>query len=102
MKTEKKWHLSRQMKTNLVGYSFILPNILGVCAFTLFPMIFSLIVSFTDWDYTKGFGNWEFVGLKNFIDMWKDEWFTSSLINTIVFAIVVVPANCFSWHWCFL
>ena len=95
MKTEKKWHLSRQMKTNLVGYSFILPNILGVCAFTLFPMIFSLIVSFTDWDYTKGFGNWEFVGLKNFIDMWKDEWFTSSLINTIVFAIVVVPATVF-------
>ncbi len=95
MKTEKKWHLSRQMKTNLVGYSFILPNILGVCAFTLFPMIFSLIVSFTDWDYTKGFGNWEFVGLKNFIDMWKDEWFTSSLINTIVFAVVVVPATVF-------
>ena len=40
--------LSRQAKTNLVGYSFILPNIIGVCAFTLFPMVFSLIISFTD------------------------------------------------------
>lgn len=62
---------------------------------SLFPMIFSLVVSFTDWDYTKGFGNWNFIGLKNFIDMWQDEWFTSSLFNTTVFAIVVVPTTVF-------
>ena len=96
MKTEKKWHLSRQMKTNLVGYSFILPNILGVCAFTLFPMIFFADCKLYRLGLYKRF--WKLgicSGLKNFIDMWKDEWFTSSLINTIVFAIVVVPATVF-------
>lgn len=87
--------LSRQAKTNLVGYSFILPNIIGVCAFTLFPMVFSLIISFTDWDYTKGIGNWNFIGIQNFVDMWSDEWFTSALINTIVFAVGVVPVTVF-------
>ena len=87
--------LSRQAKTNLVGYSFILPNIIGVCAFTLFPMVFSLIISFTDWDYTKGTGKWNFIDIQTFVDMWSDEWFTSALVNTIVFAVGVVPVTVF-------
>lgn len=95
MQKEKKGLISRKMKENLVGYSFILPNMIGVLTFTLFPMIFSLVVSFTDWDYTKGFGNWNFIGLKNFITMWSDKWFTDSLINTLKFTIVVVPCTVF-------
>lgn len=87
--------LSKQMKTDLTGYTFILPNIIGVLLFTLFPMVFSLVISFTDWDYTKGFGNWNFIGIRNFIEMWKDKWFTDSLINTVVFAVVVVPITVF-------
>lgn len=87
--------LSKQMKTDLTGYTFILPNILGVLLFTLFPMVFSLFISFTDWDYTKGFGNWNFIGIQNFVNMWKDQWFTDSLVNTIVFALVVVPVTVF-------
>lgn len=90
-----KFKLSKQMKIDLVGYSFILPNIIGVLMFTLFPMVFSLIISLTDWDYTQGFDNWNFIGFQNFIDMWKDEWFTSSLVNTIVFAVAVVPITIF-------
>ena len=85
--------LSKQMKTDLTGYTFILPNIIGVLLFTLFPMVFSLVISFTDWDYTKGFGNWNFIGIRNFIEMWKDKWFTDSLINTVIFAVVVVPVT---------
>jgi len=90
-----KFKLSRQARIDLTGYAFILPNIIGVCLFTLFPMIFSLITSFTDWDYTKGLGNWNFIGLSNFIDMWTDEWFTSSLTNTMMFAVGVVPITIF-------
>ena len=91
----KKKGLSRQTKINLVGYSFILPNIIGVCAFTLFPMLFSLVISFTDWDYTRGIGNWNFIGIKNFITIWSDEWFTSALTNTLIFVIGVVPTTVF-------
>lgn len=90
-----KRKMSRQLKTDLVGYSFILPNIIGVLLFTLIPMVFSLVISFTDWDYTQGLGNWTFVGIQNFIDMWKDEWFISSLTNTVIFAVTVVPLTIF-------
>lgn len=83
--------ISKQLKTDLTGYTFILPNVLGMVAFTLIPMLFSLYISFTDWDYTKGIGNWNFVGLQNFIDMWSDDWFTAALLNTVIFAFVSVP-----------
>lgn len=85
--------LSRQMKTDLTGYTFILPNIIGVLLFTLFPMVFSLLISFTDWDYTKGFSSWNFIGLRNFFEMWSDKWFIDSLVNTVAFAVVVVPVT---------
>lgn len=91
----KKNILSKQLKIDLVGYSFILPNIIGVLTFTLLPMVFSLIISFTDWNYTKGIGNWNFIGVDNFIKMWSDKWFTSALLNTLIFAITVVPSTVF-------
>lgn len=85
--------LSAQTRTNLTGYAFILPNIIGVSLFTLLPLACSLFISFTDWDYTKGIGNWNFIGLKNFIDMWSDKWFIASLFNTLLYAAIVVPAT---------
>lgn len=83
--------LSRKVRTDITGYLFILPNMLGMVCFTLIPLIFSLIISFTDWDYTQGFDSIRFIGIQNFIEMWTDEWFIAALINTIVFALVVVP-----------
>jgi multiple sugar transport system permease protein len=88
-----KPRISRQLRENIAGYIFILPNMIGMIAWTLLPIIFSLIISFTDWDFTRGFGKWNFIGLKNFIDMWQDDWFTSALVNTILFAFVTVPVS---------
>lgn len=85
--------LSRQLKTDLTGYAFILPNILGFLLFTLLPMAFSLVISFTDWDYTQGFGSIRWNAGANFVEMWGDKWFVDSLLHTIQFAIVVVPVT---------
>ncbi len=90
-----KLKLSRQFKTDITGYTFILPNILGMLIFTVFPLLFSLFISFTDWDFTKGIGNWEFNFGMNYIEMWKDQWFTSSLVNTILYSLAVVPVSIF-------
>ncbi|EPR10352.1 carbohydrate ABC transporter permease [Ruminiclostridium papyrosolvens] len=90
-----KLKLSRQLKTDITGYTFILPNILGMIIFTLFPLLFSLFISFTDWDFTKGLGNWNFNFGANYIEMWKDGWFTSSLFNTILYSLMVVPISIF-------
>ena len=80
---KKRQILSPQARTDLTGYSFLLPNLIGCALFTFIPVLFSLFISFTDWDYTKGFGSWNFVGFQNFIDMWSDEWFVDALKNTL-------------------
>jgi multiple sugar transport system permease protein len=82
--------MKKQLRTDLIGYSFILPNIIGVVMFTIIPIVYSLIISFTDWNFTYGLGNWKFIGFQNYIDIWKDTWFLDSFKNTIVFSIVVV------------
>lgn len=82
-------------RDNIVGYSFLLPNLIGCILFTILPVVFSLVVSFTDWDYTQGFGNWNFVGIKNYLDLFQDETFITSLVNTLVYTIAVVPVTIF-------
>lgn len=86
---------SSRLRNNLVGYGFLLPNLIGCMLFTFIPVVFSLFISFTDWDYTKGFGNWNFIGIENYINMWSDEWFLSSLKNTLIYTVAVVPITIF-------
>jgi multiple sugar transport system permease protein len=76
---------------NLIAYSFLLPSLIGVLAFSMLPLLISLYVSLTDWNYMNGIGNWNFIGLTNFKNLWTDDWFTASLKNTIIFTIVTVP-----------
>ncbi len=87
--------LSRQLKTDIAGYSFIAPNLIGFLAFTLFPVLFSLIISFTDWDYTQGFAAMAWNGGHNFVEMWKDQWFLASLKNTFYYSFTTVPLTIF-------
>ena len=85
MKTKKKKSKGERQKIlhqNLVAYSFLAPSLIGVICFSLIPLVISLYVSLTDWNFTQGIGNWNFVGLTNFKNLWTDEWFIASVKNT--------------------
>lgn len=76
-------------KKTLVAYSFILPSLTGFLIFTFVPIIFSLLLSFCEWDSGNPV---KFVGLKNFIYMFlKDKSFWISLKNTVYYTVVTVP-----------
>ncbi|QOV20342.1 sugar ABC transporter permease [Blautia liquoris] len=78
-------------KKNLVAYSFILPNLLGFFVFTFIPIIFSLLLSFCEWDSGNPI---KFVGLDNFVTMFtKDKSFWISLKNTLYYTVVTVPVT---------
>lgn len=47
----------------LIGWAFLSPNLLGFLIFIAGPLLFSLYVSFTNWD---AFGNADWVGLRNY------------------------------------
>lgn len=85
----KKNSLGR--RKTLVAYSFIMPNLIGFLVFTFIPIIFSLFLSFCEWN--SG-GDIRFVGLENFIYMFtEDRSFGTSLLNTLYFTVGTVPVT---------
>lgn len=79
----------RKLKNNLVGYSFILPNLIGYSIFIFLPVCFSLILSVMKWDGSKN--PMVFVGLENFKRLLGDSTFRISFSNTIKYAVFTVP-----------
>ncbi len=76
------------------GIVFILPALLGTLIFIIIPVICSFGLSFAKWDLLNPI---EFVGLKNYIDIFHEPLFYKILVNTFVFAIstsifgVIIP-----------
>ena len=80
--------LSRETKRDLVAYSFIAPNFIGFCVFTLIPIIFAFALAFMEWD---GSNPIKLIGLENFKNLGDDIFFKAALKNTIIYCIGTVP-----------
>ena len=78
----------KSLRENLIAYSFILPNLFGFAIFTLVPMVFSLVLSFMNWD---GANVISWAGLDNFKQLWQDTTFRIALTNTFYYVIGTVP-----------
>jgi len=76
----------RPVQRWLTGMAFLLPSILGFCAFTLVPLVLSFAMAFTDWDILRHnifhHAPVKFVGLENFIRMFHDPQFWRDFGNT--------------------
>jgi ABC-type sugar transport system permease subunit len=72
------------------GYLFIGPWIIGFLAFTLIPMIVSLAFTFTNVNLDQQ-TPLEFVGLKNYAQLFADKQTWDSLAVTIRFALFNLP-----------
>ncbi|ADQ06437.1 binding-protein-dependent transport systems inner membrane component [Caldicellulosiruptor hydrothermalis 108] len=69
-------------------YLFILPALVFTVCFTLYPLIYNLLLSFKDATAMSLMeGNSKFIGLKNYIDIIKDPVFTRVVLNTIIFTV---------------
>lgn len=68
--------------------TFLLPSLLGLLVFKVGAMLYSLYISFTEWNL---FGDPEFVGLKNYIEIFHDDRFYEALKNTILFIVGYLP-----------
>lgn len=72
-----------------LGFLFVLPFVLGVLLFKLFPFAMSFALSFTDYDVMDPP---VFVGLDNYRELaFEDPLFTQSLGVTLWFAALAVP-----------
>lgn len=80
--------LSRKHREWIAGYLFLAPDLIGLIVFLAVPMIIALGLGFFEVD---GFGNFTFVGIKNYIAMFSDQLFLKSLQVTISYVFLVVP-----------
>ena len=80
--------MRRSDKEQIIGYLLILPAFLLVLIFLVYPFLNSFYMSFHKWPV---FGDAKFVGLKNYIKVWKDDQFWNSLYFTFLYTITVTP-----------
>ncbi|WOH80298.1 sugar ABC transporter permease [Bradyrhizobium sp. BEA-2-5] len=55
------------------------------------PVISVLLIALTDWQF--GARSISFVGLANFREVFADDGFRASLLNTVIYVLIVVPAT---------
>ncbi len=89
-----KINWKQEVKSILTGGMFILPNLAGFLAFALIPLVISLVMAFTDWNLQMHNvfqdNPVSFVGLDNFIRLFKEHDFATFLGNTL-FLMLGIP-----------
>ena len=79
------------------GLLFASPWLIGLCLFTAFPILFSIVLSFCEWDPYETIGQMTFVGLGNFRRAFSQDPVTGdplvlkALGNTFYYAFFAVP-----------
>lgn len=69
---------------------FVLPAMIPLIVFWIYPILRTVYISFTDWDYMMP--EYNFVGVQNFINLFHDSRFYDALWNTVVFCLgTLVP-----------
>lgn len=81
-----------QRRENINGYLFMLPSLIFFVGFVIIPMFICIFYSLTDANMHSG--KTSFIGLANFVKLWKDETFLEALKNTFLIVIVSVPTVC--------
>ncbi|KQY42860.1 carbohydrate ABC transporter permease [Cellulomonas sp. Root137] len=77
-------------RRRLAPYAFVFPFVALFVAFSVYPMLFTLQLSFTDW---RGSGAAHWVGLGNYTYLLQNPAFWSSLGNSAAMWALIVPVQ---------
>ncbi|MBN6206266.1 sugar ABC transporter permease [Ralstonia pickettii] len=78
------------MKTNkLTPYLFLLPGCIILGAFIFYPMLQAIGMSFTNYNMIT---DPQFVGISNYKELFQDDLFWKTLMNTLLYLVIAVPA----------
>ncbi len=68
---------------------FVLPAVLFVVSLVVFPLIFGLIIAFSDWNLSNPDGR-QFNGLDNIRQMWGDPFYWNALLNMVWYSLAIL------------
>ncbi|HIV11919.1 MAG TPA: sugar ABC transporter permease [Candidatus Pullilachnospira stercoravium] len=80
--------MSRKNKEALQGIIYILPSFGLILVFCIVPIFMSAYFSFTDYNIMNPP---EFAGLDNYVQMFKDDYVTAAVKNTLLYVLMTVP-----------
>jgi len=81
--------MNRMTGRKSVTFAFLLPWLITLSLFWLYPLLHSLYLSFTDYELLSS--TTEFIGLQNYIRLFGDPTFLEALKNTAIFVIGTIP-----------
>jgi multiple sugar transport system permease protein len=68
---------------------FVLPAVLFVVSMVVFPLVFGLMIAFTDWNLSSLDGR-KFNGLDNLRQMWSDPFYWNALLNMVWYVLAIL------------
>ncbi len=85
--------IKRKIKSNVIGYALLIPFLIGLIGFTIYPLLLALWQSFfKDYSPVTGYDFAEF-GFDNYIKALTDEWVLKSMGLTLVYAAITIPIS---------
>ncbi len=79
--------LPKRISEGTIPYAFLLPAMLLIGMVLIYPTVQTIHFSFADADSEA------YVGLQNYVDVFKDPDFRESIVNNVLW-LLVVPASC--------
>ena len=84
--TSRRSGSGRERREFRIALAFLLPNLLGFLLFTSGPVLFSLIISFSNWNLQQTVP-FRWIGLENYFALLHDQDFWLYAINTVYFLL---------------
>jgi multiple sugar transport system permease protein len=76
------------LKKQLLPYLVISPYLLHLLLFILFPVGFSIVLTFHKWNIISPMA---YIGLDNFVHLFQDVLFWKAILNTLKFLLIHIP-----------
>ena len=87
------WWKQTRWEATIAFCVFVAPMVIGLGIFTFLPIVWGLLISFSEARNTISIGNW--VGLENYRAVLADPQFVRSLRTILIFAVFIVPLTFF-------
>jgi len=68
---------------------FVLPAVLFVVSLAIVPLVFGLVIAFSDWNLSSPDGR-KFNGLDNLRQMWTDPFYWNALLNMVWYSLAIL------------
>ncbi|WP_029421699.1 carbohydrate ABC transporter permease [Alicyclobacillus macrosporangiidus] len=81
--------MSFRLRRSVTAYLMLLPTLVLIGVFVVYPIVDSFVISFYKWDMLSA--SKPFVGLQNYIYIFEDPLFHTALKNTVLYVVFFVP-----------